>query len=241
MDNWFTSVPLATQLLSPPINMTLVGTLRRDKPEIPPEMKEPGDRPIGSSRFSFDGHKTMVSYKTKKKKVVLLLSTTHDNPAINPRSKKPEIIECYNATKGAVDSLDQMCNNMSCSRKTRRWSLSVFYGMINIMLVNCYVIYVHNMTAQGARPVSRRDFAKALHCELVEPWLQHRNRITTLPKRLRESIANILRTACCPARSSTSPGKKDLRILSIQEAENDDPLLRALREGNVWRTPREVV
>lgn len=192
-DNWFTSVPLATQLLGPPINMTLVGTLRRDKPEIPPEMKEPGDRPIGSSMFCFDGHKTMVSYKTKKKKVVLLLSTTHENPAINPRSKKPEIIECYNATKGAVDSLDQMCNNMSCSRKTRRWPLCVFYGMINIMLVNCYVIYVHNMTAQGARPVSRRDFAKALHCELVEPWLQHRNRITTLPKRLRESIANILK------------------------------------------------
>lgn len=193
MDNWFTSVPLATQLLGPLINMTLVGTLRRDKPEIPPEMKEPGDRPIGSSMFCFDGHKTMVSYKPKKNKVVLLLSTTHETPSINPRSKKPEIIECYNATKGAVDSLDQICNNMSCSRKTRRWPLCIFYGMINIMLVNSYVIYVHNMTAQSLRPVSRRDFAKALHCELVKPWLQHRYRMTTLPRHLQESIASILK------------------------------------------------
>ncbi|XP_046660246.1 uncharacterized protein LOC124354086 [Homalodisca vitripennis] len=64
--------------------------------------------------------------------------------------------------------------------------------MINIMLVNCYTIYAHNMVAQGSKPVSRRDFAKELHSELVKPWLQHRNRITTLPKRLRESIASIL-------------------------------------------------
>ncbi|XP_046684376.1 uncharacterized protein LOC124370129 [Homalodisca vitripennis] len=89
--------------------MTLVVTLRRNKPEISPEMKETGDRPVGSSMFCFDGHKTMVSYKAKSKRVVLLLSTTHEQPSINPRSKKPEIIECYNATKGTVDSLDQMC------------------------------------------------------------------------------------------------------------------------------------
>ena len=54
----------------------------------------------------------MVSYRQKK--VVLLISTCHGTQQINEDSKKLEMIECYNATKGAVDTLDQMCNQMRC-------------------------------------------------------------------------------------------------------------------------------
>ena len=86
------SVPLATELLSPPYKLTTVGTIHHDKPEIPTEMKGPGERAIGTSIFRFDGHKTMVFYKMRKKKVVLLISTCHGTPQINEDSKKHEII-----------------------------------------------------------------------------------------------------------------------------------------------------
>ncbi|GBP76074.1 PiggyBac transposable element-derived protein 4 [Eumeta japonica] len=108
MDNWFTSVPLALELLQAPYKCTIVGTLRANKREIPPELLQIKERPIGSSVFCYDRQCTLVSYKPKNNKNVLLLSTTHSNGTI-AASGKPEIIEFYNSTKGAVDTFDQMC------------------------------------------------------------------------------------------------------------------------------------
>lgn len=67
MDNWFTSVPLADELLKSPYNLTLVGTLRSNKREIPEKLKNSKSRAIGTSMFCYDGDKTLVSYKAKKK------------------------------------------------------------------------------------------------------------------------------------------------------------------------------
>ncbi|GBP62620.1 PiggyBac transposable element-derived protein 4 [Eumeta japonica] len=76
MDNWFTSVPLAAELLKPPYKFTVVGTLRSNKREIPKEMVNTRNRPVGTSIFGFDKEMTLVSYKPKTNKIVYLLSTT---------------------------------------------------------------------------------------------------------------------------------------------------------------------
>ena len=73
MDNWFTSVLLADELLKPPYNLTLVGTLRSNKREIPENLKNSKSRHIGTSMFCYDNNKTLVSYKPKSNKVVYLL------------------------------------------------------------------------------------------------------------------------------------------------------------------------
>jgi len=75
---------------------------------------------------------------------VTLISSAHHDSSIDPITKKPEIVLNYNATKGGVNSFDQMTNNMNCSRKTKRWPLCFFYNMLNIANVNAYVIYIHN-------------------------------------------------------------------------------------------------
>ncbi|CAB3254174.1 unnamed protein product [Arctia plantaginis] len=90
MDNWFTSVPLAEELLKPPYKLTVVGTLRSNKREIPKEMANTRSRPVGTSVFGFDKELTLVSYKPKPNKVVYLLSSTHDQPAINTDTKKKQ-------------------------------------------------------------------------------------------------------------------------------------------------------
>lgn len=68
MDNWFTSIPLAKDMLTTH-NLTIVGTLRGDKKEIPNEMRDSKSRKLGSVMFAFDKDLILVSYKAKKKKI----------------------------------------------------------------------------------------------------------------------------------------------------------------------------
>lgn len=148
-DNWFTSIPFAQSLLQEPYKLTLVGTIRSNKREIPEELKNSRSRPVGTSMFCFDGPLTLVSYKPKPAKMVYLLSSCNEDAAINEVTGKPEMIIYYNQTKEGVDTLDQMCSHMSCSRKTNRWPMCLFYGMLNIAFVNAYIIYRHNVVPKA--------------------------------------------------------------------------------------------
>lgn len=97
MDNFFTNVPLAEKLLNN--NLTIV-----DKPDIPPIMKPSKSQELHSSEFAFLGNVTMVSYMQKKGRAVVVLSTMHDDKAVDASSHfhKPEVIMYYNKTKGGV-------------------------------------------------------------------------------------------------------------------------------------------
>ncbi|XP_066138360.1 piggyBac transposable element-derived protein 4-like [Euwallacea fornicatus] len=193
MDNWFTSVGIADELLSDPYKLTIIGTIRKNKKEIPPEMLELAKRKPQSSMFCFDKSKTLLSYMSKKNKLVLLLSTMHEGAEISEINNKPIIILNYNETKSGVDTFDQMCSNMSCSRKTRRWPLCIFYGMVNTTCVNSYVLYCCNNLKNGEKPLRRYQFMIHLAHQLARPWMEHRLSGTTLRRKLRQTIQEILK------------------------------------------------
>ncbi|CAB3250201.1 unnamed protein product [Arctia plantaginis] len=46
-DNWFTSIPVSKSLLAEPYKLTIVGTVRSNKREIPEELKNTRSRPVG--------------------------------------------------------------------------------------------------------------------------------------------------------------------------------------------------
>ncbi|KAK9517659.1 hypothetical protein VZT92_023008 [Zoarces viviparus] len=119
MDNFFTSVPLAQHLLEK--DLTIVGTLRQNKPDIPPLMKPSKSREVHSTDFGFNDSLTMVSYVRKKGKAVVGLSTMHHDKVVdeNSRKKKPEVTIFYNKTKGGVDTTDQMVGTYTCKRQTQ--------------------------------------------------------------------------------------------------------------------------
>ena len=103
--------------------MTAIGTLRKNKPEIPSEFQSNKSREVGSSLFAFQDYLTLVSFVPKQNKAVLLLSSQHHDNLVDKKSGKPNIILEYNKTKGAVDTLDQMCRKYTVKRGTRRWPL----------------------------------------------------------------------------------------------------------------------
>jgi hypothetical protein len=121
-DNFFTSVPLARALLSK--KLTLVGTIRKNKIEIPAAFSASNSREVHSSRFGHQQQLTLVSYVPKKNRAVCLLSSMHKDAEISDRpDKKPEMIMFYNRTKAGVDTLDQMVSTYSTKRMTRRYKI----------------------------------------------------------------------------------------------------------------------
>lgn len=113
----------------------------------------------------------------------------HHTQETDPETQKPEIIAFYNSTKGGVDALDEKCTVYSTSRRTRRWPLAIFYTLMNVCMVNSYVIY---SACPGNPKVSRLKYIKLLAKELVQPYLNHRLLNTRLPRELRLSISRIL-------------------------------------------------
>ncbi len=192
-DNWFTSVPLASDLLNN-CGLTLVGTIKGVKKEIPTQMKITDNRAPGSTAFLYTKEMTLVSYvpdrkTTTKKKMVLLLSTMHNQGEISDRGK-PEIIEYYNRTKGGVDTFDQMTAMYSTSRKTRRWPLCLMYGIVNAATLNSWIIYNAHLKVNNMKPLVRRTYMQQLAIEWITPWAEHRIETPSLSRELRLLISS---------------------------------------------------
>lgn len=117
-----------------------MGTLKKNKREIPPQFLPSRDREVGSSIFGFTSDSTLASFVPKRNKSVLILSSMHHTPSIDPNTQKPEITMFYNGTKGGVDMLDQICAIYSTSRRTQRWPMAIFYRMLDVSAANAYVV-----------------------------------------------------------------------------------------------------
>lgn len=188
IDNWFTSVPLALELKKE-FQLTMLGTIRKNKREIPPELITIKGREEKSSKFAFNRDCTLVSYMPKKKKIVLVLSTTHDDDRIDDDTKKPMMVIDYNNTKYGVDVVDQLCGSYDVARNCRRWPLTIFYNIMNIGSINSMVLYHLNNKEQK---IKRRDFIRTLAIGLMKPEMERRYRTESLPKQIRTKIGFIL-------------------------------------------------
>lgn len=160
MDNWFTSYPIAMKMLRE-YDLTIVGTVKKNKPQLPNIFINPKNRERYSSLFGFQESATLVSYIPNKNKNVILMSTMHHSGQIDESTKelkKPEIITFYNSTKAAVDVVDGMCVHFNVSRNSRRWPLTVFYQLLNIGGINANIIF----KANNQIDTERRHFIKEL-------------------------------------------------------------------------------
>ena len=105
-DNFFSSLHLVRCLEMH--KLTYLGTIRKNKPEMPCEFMPSRTRAVESSIFGFHKQVTMVSYVPKKNRVVNLISTMHNTAEISDDRQKPLMILDYNKLKCGVDVLDQV-------------------------------------------------------------------------------------------------------------------------------------
>lgn len=187
-DNYFSSVELVSELQKKGI--TYVGTMRRNKLEIPESFLPKKSRPVLSSEFAFTSDKTLVSYVPKYNKSVVLLSSMHHEKSIleDHHAKIPEIIDFYNTTKVGVDVLDQKCAQFSVGRRTRRWPMAIWFALMDIAGVNARILY------QSVAPdycKERRLFLVALGRSLIHNQLARRSQMTNIPRELKILVKRV--------------------------------------------------
>ncbi|XP_071056574.1 piggyBac transposable element-derived protein 4-like [Onthophagus taurus] len=167
MDNFFISLDLAREMEK---KLTLLGTIRKNKPELPQELVTPRHRELYSTIFGYQKKAMLAAYCPKKGKLVTLLSIMHDIGKIsNDKKKKPQIILDYNKTKSGVDTMDKLLRTYTVKRQTRRWPVTIFYNMIDVSALNAYIIWIHqNDDWKAKKGYKRREFLKQLGKELVD-------------------------------------------------------------------------
>ena len=111
----------------------------------------------------------------KRNKKVAFLSTMHATTSQDTDTRKKEINVFYNHEKGGVDSHDQMCSLYTTARKTNRWPMKVFYGIVDSSALNAFVIFTHNVPGFGGnRKEKRLKFLKELFVLLIVPQAKRR-------------------------------------------------------------------
>ncbi|XP_016384135.1 uncharacterized protein LOC107720816 [Sinocyclocheilus rhinocerous] len=180
-DNFFTSYALGKELLRR--KMTMIGTVRSNKPELPPVLLSMKDRAPLSSMFAFTNTHTLVSYCPRKKKNVLLMSTLHRDDKVSDKDQKePEIILDYNHTKGGVNNLDKLVATYTCQRKTTRWPMVIFFNMLDVSAYNAFVLWMEiNHSWNKGKKYRRRLFLEELGKALVAPLMKRRENIPRTP------------------------------------------------------------
>ncbi|XP_069618531.1 piggyBac transposable element-derived protein 4-like [Ranitomeya imitator] len=204
-DNWFTDFDLIDFLKTK--KLSYVGTVRKNKRQLPPDFLYTKGKPQYSTMFGFSNGKILVSYIPRERKNVILVSSLHNDYTIDPESgelRKPEIITFYNLTKSGVDTADQMCGNFNVSRNTKRWPMVIFFTMLNVGGINSQVIYLSNELKQ----MRRRMYLKQLANELVSGELSLRSTKTVgMPLALQHRLKRY-RPKDVPEQTPTLPPSK---------------------------------
>lgn len=118
----------------------------------------------------------------------------HDDDAIdqNPNSptfQKPEIITFYNSSKGGVDTVDKYKESYSTARICKRWSMRLFYTLLDVGALNSFIILKQNCQNQNMK---RRHFLMQLAKDLCKDYMQSRVSIKSTPTIAKKRICEIM-------------------------------------------------
>lgn len=217
-DNWYTSVPLARELLK---NEThLIGTLRKNRRHFP---KVVVSTKLKKGQFiakeSEDG---ITVLRWKDKRDVLVLSTKHSTRFVsvaknNKVMNKPAIVIDYNKAKGAVDLADQMAAYQTPLRKTVKWYKKLAFDlMLNVAMVNALILY-RSVTNKSIPVV---DFRK----EILKSFMSKPNSIPRAPTGRTTRRKHVLQKKEGPSlkvrRSCVECYKKNVSTFGRQMARN---------------------
>ena len=82
---------------------------------------------------------------------------------------KPVMIHDYNIYMLGVDKLDQLMSYYSFLHKSIKWWRKIFFWILEVAVINSYIIYKSLALQRGERPMSHLAFRRKLILSLSEP------------------------------------------------------------------------
>ena len=147
MDNFYTGSDLFYNLLID--EKTAACVTMRPRRGVAKELTAAKFKQRGEHRVMSYNHK-MVGMRPLGRKHVTLLSAAYVSRSVNTGRKhwqtkkpisKPEIVHIYNKFMGGVDLNDQLLKYSAFSRRSLKWWKKVFFPLMNIAMVNSYIMY----------------------------------------------------------------------------------------------------
>ena len=170
-DQHFTGVALAKELLSK--GLTLLGTVNKNRREIPTAMLPRRDREVKSTIFGYADNLMLLSHVPRRNRAVVLLSAMHDVGEVV--DGVPVAIKDYNCSKGGVDNVDKLCHAYTTLRKCNRWPMAIFFHMLDIGALNAFVVWIKRNPQWNLNNKARRkEFLFTLAESLVAPAIAER-------------------------------------------------------------------
>ena len=182
-DNFYTSPTLCKRLLT--LGFGSCSTVRVDRRGIPVTFKKATPNKGDITTYQ-DGN--ILGLKWKDKRYVSVLSTIHDSSMVSKQRRtrqvaggvevvqKPAVIEDYNMYMGGVDKSDQLVTYYGFRRCSKKWWKRAFFHLIELAMVNAYILYCCNTPKreQLTHLRFRLAVASSLLCDAQPiPPLQH--------------------------------------------------------------------
>lgn len=174
-DRYYTSPEVAKELLS--INTYITGTVMPNRVGMPPRLKTES-KSLKKGQILSQRKSNVLVCSWKDKRVVHVLSTFSKGskdlvtecpskwPNM-PSTKKPDVVLNYTKHMGAVDRSDHFISSYQFMRRTRKWYRKMFFWLLEVAIVNSYILYRSVQINSGKKPLVHLDFRKSLVESLV--------------------------------------------------------------------------
>jgi hypothetical protein len=218
MDNFFTSVGLFEELASMRIYAT--GTVRSNRIGLPLPLKNRGafrNAPHRTLEWRMHDTWKMACILWKDKKPVLLLSI-HALPigfpcvhvSTVPRRNgtvQEDIMTSsmhleYTTHMRGVDVVDQLRASYSTQNRTHKWWHRIFFFLLDMTVVNMFIIYLAECKRRLQKPVSHLQFWVKLCETLVHGWEPQRHPARPLSRNFCYPVFMGLKALCVVCNSS---------------------------------------
>lgn len=117
-------------------------------------------------------HSDILALAWKDKRVVSMISTCHNANTQEIRRtgknnivevvNKPVVICDYTAKMGGVDRSDHYCTSYSFARKSLKWCCKLYFWILEMSVVNSFILYNMERSKNNLRPVSHMAYRKEL-------------------------------------------------------------------------------